>query len=154
MNVPRIRTATRRMSVAAVQRAAMVVKAIRALTPANFGLLLTLACVMLAAEAVVSFPLWFAPGWANGWPGGLTIHQVWSTCFTIMLFIMLITVGVGLGSAISLVVCIFTRGRGQAGSVFGVWIVIWTIISAAVCFLAFKWMYASTLEMWPGGYPR
>src|SRR4051794_17453738 len=100
------------------------------LTTANYRLLLFLACLALPAEAVVNFPFFFAPGWANGWPGGLTIYQVWSTWLSITLFVMLMTFGLGLGSLISLLFCIFPRGRRHAANALGTWISFWAILSA------------------------
>jgi hypothetical protein len=101
----------------------------------------------------MSFPFFFAPGWANGWPGGLTIYRVWSTWLTITLFVMLMTVGIGAGSLISLLACISPRGRPHAGKVLSTWMVIWAMLCVAFCAWAFSEIYASTLEMWPNGYP-
>jgi hypothetical protein len=120
---------------------------------ANCARLFAIACLVLVAEAVVSFPFFFAPGWANGWPGGLTIYQIWSTWLTITLFFMVMTAGIGVGALISLLACTFSLGRRHSGDVLGVWMIIWTALSLAASFWAFTAIYASTLEMWPNGYP-
>jgi hypothetical protein len=101
----------------------------------------------------MSFPFFFAPGWANGWPGGLTIHRVWSTWLTITFFVMLMTIGIGFGSLTSLLACAFPAGRRHSGDVLRTWMVIWTVLAVATCWWAFRGIYASTLEMWPNGYP-
>ena len=100
----------------------------------------------------MSFPFFFAPGWANGWPG-LTIYQIWSSWLSVTLFLMLMTVGVGVGSLVSLLANAFPGVRRHTGSVFGVLMVMWSILSVAICSFAFREIYASTLEMWPNGYP-
>jgi len=123
------------------------------LSPANCARLFAIACLILVAEAVVSFPFFFAPGWANGWPGGLTIHRVWSTWLTITIFVMLVSAGLGLGSLISLVAGAFPLGRRNAREILGTWMVVWTVLCAGTCAWAFMQIYASTLEMWPNGYP-
>ena len=123
------------------------------LTAKSCGSLLAVSCLALLGEAVVSFPFFFAPGWANGWPGGLTIYQVWSTWLIVVLFLMLMTVGVGVGSFVSLLANVFPAVRRHSGSVFGILMAVWSILSVATCSFAFMEIYASTLEMWPNGYP-
>ena len=124
----------------------------RPLTPANFRLLFLLACLALAAETVVGFPLFFAPGWANGWPGGLSIYRVWSTWLSITIFVMLMTIGLGAGSVIGLLAWLFPPVRRQTGKVLAAWMVIWAVLCVATCLSAYKEIYASTLDMWPNGY--
>jgi len=121
--------------------------------PADYGRLCSSALGALVLEVVGSFPFYFAPGWANGWPGGLTIYKVWSTWLTLTLFVMLMTFGVAVGSLVSLLCCLFPRGERYAGNLLGAWMVIWAVLSALTCAWAFRDIYASTLEMWPNGYP-
>jgi hypothetical protein len=123
------------------------------LTSEDFGRICRLASLALGAELVGSFGFFFAPGWANGWPGGLTIYQVWSTWLTLTVFMFLMTLGVGVGALVGLLCCIVPRGRRHAGTVFRAWIVIWAILSVVTCMWASRGIYASTLEMWPNGYP-
>jgi hypothetical protein len=124
-----------------------------ALSPANCVRLLAIACLVLVAEAVCSFPFFFAPGWANGWPGGLSIYKVWSTWLTITLLAMALTIGLGVGALASLSAWVFPTMRRHAGNVLVAWLVVWTAICVATCPWVFKEIYASTLEMWPNGYP-
>jgi hypothetical protein len=125
----------------------------QSLSPEDCGYRFFVALRLLAALVIVSFGFFFAPGWANGWPGGLTIYQVWSTWLTVTFFVMLMTCGICLGSLVSLLFCLFPRGQRHTGNVFGAWMVIWTILSAVSCASAFREIYGSTLEMWPNGYP-
>src|SRR4051812_17122777 len=119
----------------------------RPLSPTIFGGLFLLALLALGAEVVVSFPFFFAPGWANGWPGGLTIYQVWSTWLTVTLFVMMMTCGIGAGSLTSLLLCAFPRGRRHAATALVIWIDLWVILSVVICLWSFPVIYASTLEM-------
>jgi hypothetical protein len=125
----------------------------RPLTPKTSGAIFFLTFLGLGAEVVVSFPFFFAPGWANGWPGGLSIYRVWSTWFTVTLFVMLMTCGIGAGSLISLLLCGFPSGRRSAATALATWIAFWAVLSLLACLRAFPEIYASTLEMWPHGYP-
>ncbi len=126
----------------------------RCQSPADYGRLCLTALGGIVLEALGSFPFFFAPGWANGWPGGLTIYQVWSTWLTLTLFVMLTTFGVAVGSLVSLFCCLFPRARRRTGILFGVCLVIWTILSGVACAKAFREIYALTLQMWPNGYLR
>jgi len=123
------------------------------LEPADCGRLCSSAFAALVLEVIGSFPFYFAPGWANGWPDGLTIYKVWSTWLTLTLFVMLMTFGVAMGSLVSLLCCLFPRGERYAGSLLRAWMVISSVLSALTCAWAFREIYASTLEMWPNGYP-
>jgi hypothetical protein len=125
----------------------------RAIHPASLWRLFFLALIAPFGELVLSFPFFFAPGWANGWPGGLTIYRVWSTWLTITLFVILMTIGIGVGSLISLLACNFRRGLRNSGNVLATWMAVWTVLAVAACWRAFSEIYASTLEMWPAGYP-
>jgi hypothetical protein len=111
------------------------------------------ALLALGIEIVSSFPLYFAPGWANGWPGGFTIYQVWSTWLTATLFIMLMTSGIAIGSLICLLISVLSGGRRYARVTLVIWIGLWVFLSAVACLRIFPEVYASTREMWPNGYP-
>jgi hypothetical protein len=120
---------------------------------ASYGRLFAWALLALGAEILSGFPFFFAPGWANDWPGGLTIYRVWSTWLTATLFIMLMTSGIAIGSVICLPISALPGGRRYAGITLVVWIGLWSLLSVVVCLKAFPEVYASTLEMWPNGYP-
>ena len=85
------------------------------LARANYGQLCFLACLVLGAEVVGSFPFYFAPGWANGWPGGLTIYRVWSSWLTVTFFIMLMTIGFGAAHSSASSLAHFPEGDDTRG---------------------------------------
>ena len=111
------------------------------------------ALLALGTEVAFSFPLFFAPGWANGWPGGLTIHQVWSTWLTATLLVMLMTSGIAIGSLICLLFSGLSGRQRYARVTLVVWIGLWVVLSAVACLRIFPEVYASARQMWPNGYP-
>lgn len=49
--------------------------------------------------------------------------------------------------------CRFPAVRHRSTLVFWTWLVILTGLTALVCTLAYREIHASTLQMWPNGYP-
>jgi hypothetical protein len=125
----------------------------RSLPASSYGTLALAAFCALGAELILEFPFWFSPGWANGWPGGFTIHRVWSAGMTADLCIMMMTAGIGIGASIVRLLCLVPPARRWVGSIFFVWLVLWTVLTALIDTVAYREIYASTLEMWPNGYP-
>jgi hypothetical protein len=125
----------------------------RSLNAANYGMVALAASGAFGAELVFGFQFWFAPGWANGWPGGFTIYRVWSAGMTAYLFIALMTAGIGSGALIALLLSHFSPVRRRAALAFCAWLVLWTGLTAFTCAIAYCEIYASTLQMWPNGYP-
>jgi hypothetical protein len=123
------------------------------LTPGEYGRLFVLALILLPTELAASFPFYFAPGWANGWPGGLSIHRVWTAGATTVLFVMLMTAGMGAGSAVCGILALFAWARRSTNRVFAIWTAVCVALSAIVCVWGYREIYVSTLEMWPQGYP-
>ncbi len=107
------------------------------------------AIAAFASEAWVGFSLWFAPGWANGWPGGLRIHTVWSTGMAGLLFLLTLTLAVGVGAAVGYLCIRFEVGHRWGHRVFAAWLIAATVLAFAMSYVAFAKIYASTLEMWP-----
>jgi hypothetical protein len=122
--------------------------------PASYyGTLALVASCALGAVLVFGFPFCFAPGWANGWPGGFTIYRVWSAGMTAYVFAMMMTAGIGIGALIALPLRVFPPVRRHAALIFCAWLVLWTSFTALACTMAYHEIYASTLVMWPNGYP-
>jgi hypothetical protein len=121
---------------------------------ATYAGLSLIALLCLGSEFILAFPLFFAPGWANGWPGGLTIYQVWSTGMTIAVFVILATLGIALGSLLGFLLCIVAGGRLPVRILLWIWVATWSALSALVCVWVYREIYASALAMWPNGYPN
>lgn len=110
------------------------------------------ALVAFACEASFGFALWFAPGWANGWPLGLTIHTVWSTGMVVLLFLLSLTSAVSVGAAIGSVCARSEVGRRWDRPVFAAWLAVVAVAAFVLAYRAFPLIYSTTLEMWPNGY--
>ncbi len=109
----------------------------------------------LASEVFVSFGFAFNPGWANAWPFGFTIYNVWSTGMSIVFFLLLVTAAVGTGAVTGAVCSHFGVGLRHGRAVFAGWLVCSCVLALMASIWAFREIYASTLEMWPNGYnPR
>jgi len=79
-------------------------------------LMLSLMCVWIAGlaafgllvENLVGWFLFFSPGWANGWPFGLSFHTVASIGAIGYILLELTTAAAGVGAIVGLI-CIFLR---------------------------------------------
>src|SRR5689334_15201857 len=60
---------------------------------------LTLTGAVLGGLAFVACGLWFAPGWANGWPLGLPRSAVWPAGLALVSFAAVLVAGGGAGGA-------------------------------------------------------
>lgn len=101
--------------------------------------------VFAGALPVMSFPFAFAPGWANGWPGGLTVHEVWSAGMTAVVSLVLFATAAGAGAA----VCSRLVGRVNSKNLilfYGAWLVSAALAAGAVGVVAFWVIYASALQ--------
>jgi len=72
---------------------------------------------------------------------------------TVIFFMIQMTIGVGLGALSGLLLCRSSAGRRFVGWVFGVWLLTCTALTVLTCSWAYREIYASTLAMWPNGYP-
>jgi len=107
----------------------------------------------LAGELFVGCGFAFNPGWANGWPFGLTIHSVWSAGMSFLLFLILMTAAAGIGAIVGATYSCFGVGFRHGRAVYVGWLVCCCVLALAASLWAFREIYASTLEMWPNGYP-
>jgi len=99
---------------------------------------------ILCGSGFMTFGLWFAPGWSNGWP----VHRsvVWP---------------IGVSGAVFAGVFLFLIGLGAMASIspsdpewpFGTpsrtWIVVSLVLSAAITAPAFLELRSQALEIWP-----
>jgi hypothetical protein len=108
--------------------------------------------VALGDELFLGFALGLVPGWANGWPGGLTISQVWPAGMTTILYIILITGAIVLGASLSFLLSRLEIARPYTGIVFLAWLVVGAILAVPACISFYQWIHAWALEVWPDGY--
>jgi hypothetical protein len=108
---------------------------------------------VLVFEVYTGCGMSFNPGWANGWPFGMTIHAVFSTAMSGLSFLMLVTASVFAGSLIA--ACCATIGVGDRYIRLGfiALMICCTVAAAILTRLCFMEIYASTFKAWPNGYP-
>ncbi len=78
--------------------------------------MLSFMCVWIAkltafglfVENLVGWALFFSPGWANGWPFGLSFHTVASIGIIVYILLELTTAAAGVGAIVGLI-CILLR---------------------------------------------
>lgn len=96
----------------------------------------------------MTFPFFFAPGWANGWPG-LSMHVVWTSGMTFFVFIMLMTCASSFAGALGwLVLTVWSTFRHVGlliASVLGIGLVVAGMLSRWF----YQEVYDETLRMWP-----
>ena len=100
----------------------------------------------------IGIPLVFSPGWANGWPFGLTIYTVWSVGMACEFCLLSITAAVGGGAIAGALGSHYGIGLRYGRAVYAGWLVFACLFVAWAARGAFNEIYASTLEMWPNGY--
>jgi hypothetical protein len=105
-------------------------------------------CALLAVPVGVffGFGLWFAPGWANGWPG-LPQREVWPAGLATVAFVTVLCAAVGPGIA----VCSRLGGdRGQAARwPFRTWVICAVVLGLVVWWWVYEGCHATAVELWP-----
>lgn len=124
------------------------------MTSASWKRLVVIASVVFVCSACFGFQLFFAPGWANGWPFGLTVHSIWSVGIAFIVFALLMALAIGVGAFVGLLLSLRGIGSRLVRSVY----ITWLLIAATSIMLVSMWIYqgahASALHMWPNGYPN
>lgn len=110
------------------------------------------AILALGPELFLGFALAFSPGWANCWPLGLTVHTVWAAGMSVVFFLLLMTAAVGSGAVFGAVCCDFGVSRRRVLVAYIAWLACSLVLALLLCCWGFSGVYASALEMWPGGY--
>ena len=110
------------------------------------------ALCSLLVEFWLGFPFYFAPGWANGWPG-LSIYEVWSAAMASFLFVMMMTAAVGLGAAVGSLCAWCGIGLRHGRLAYTAWLIGAAVLTTLTSLSFYESARAATLEMWPNGYP-
>lgn len=70
------------------------------------------AAAALFVENILGWLLFFSPGWANGWPGGLSFQTVLSVGMTGYILLMLMTAATLIGAILAFI-CTLLRIRWE-----------------------------------------
>src|ERR1700719_1145348 len=100
------------------------------------------------AGCMATCGLWFAPGWANEWPGGLSIHLVWPVGLTTLAATILMTAAVGAGAGLAAGYQHLT-GRPPGRWAVRLWLAVALLATIAVSVYLFTQLRADALAMWP-----
>lgn len=104
----------------------------------------------LGAELFFGSSFGFNPGWANGWPLGLTFYVVWSAGMSALFFLIAMTVLALVGTAVRAAVSCFGVRPGPGFSKR------WLLASLILTIVSTTWvffeLYASARAEFPGGY--
>lgn len=111
----------------------------------------TLAFVPLVAllvEFFSAFQFYFAPGWANGWPG-LSMHVVWSSGMTLFVFITLMTCACSVAGILGWLVLTLWSSFRHARLLIATVLGLGFIVAGLFSWWFYQETYAETLRMWP-----
>ena len=106
----------------------------------------------LVGEVFFGFGFAFNPGWANGWPFGLTIYTVWSTGMSVLFSLLVITAAAGVGAIAGAACSYLGAGLRHGRTVYAAWLACSGALALVAGFWAFGQVYDSTWKMWPNGY--
>src|SRR5208337_541675 len=74
-----------------------------------------LAVLALFSEYILSWILFFSPGWTNGWPFGLSSQTVLSAAITGWISLMLMTAAAGAGAVVGFICSLLRVGEKHGG---------------------------------------
>jgi hypothetical protein len=99
--------------------------------------------VAALAAAGVGVSLWFAPGWANGWPG-LPQQVVWPVGVTLVTFLFAASLVVACGAAFR------SLFRGRAADwAFVAWCASGVVLGVIGCWWLYEVLHSGAVELWP-----
>jgi hypothetical protein len=90
------------------------------------------------------FGLWFAPGWANEWPG-LPQKVVWPAGMSILAFVAGAAPIIGFGAYI----CSRLGGGRQSRWALAVWSGCWLVLMAVACSRLYQALRNEAEHVWP-----
>jgi hypothetical protein len=108
------------------------------------------AVAALLVENILGWFLFFSPGWANGFPFGLSFQTVLSIGITGYILLMLMTAVTGVGAIVGFTCTLLRVGweRVGRGCIWLWFVVVFLCLSAGIFLL----VYLSVWEAFPDGY--
>ncbi|MHC5543730.1 hypothetical protein ACYOEI_36350 [Singulisphaera rosea] len=120
----------------------------------TLGALSLFAFLVVPFEVFFVFGLYFAPGWANGWPSGTPIHQVWSIGLTAGMVSILATLELGVCGVIGLAMSLDSKRSRFVRAACVAWLSACILADILAAYYLHSSLYAEALAMWPNGYHR
>jgi hypothetical protein len=117
----------------------------------NWGIAAAGAMLAVGPEAFFGFGLWFNPGWANAWPGGIPIDVAWAGGLAAYLFIFLMTVVFGFVAAV-LALSVRPGKPSPRFRIIAALIAPIVLAGLAVSVWVYGHLHVTAQTMWPNGY--
>jgi hypothetical protein len=114
----------------------------------GYQILLVAACA-LWFEALVTCGMGFQPGWANGWPFGISKHVVFAVWATGMLQAMIVTAGAGVLAVLCSHLQQLLRLKSVGWQAFACLVVVWLFVTIPVCCYVYPNVHAAIVKDWP-----
>lgn len=125
---------------------------------ANYRMALTwiaiagMAGCWLIGECLFGFFFFFSPGWANGWPFGLSFQLVLSVAMTGYMSLMLMTAAAGVGAILEFIGALAGLREERQRQFYCWWLWIAAAVILCVSVLAFWRTYTWAWKEFPDGY--
>jgi hypothetical protein len=102
------------------------------------------ALMVCGLFSFMMFGLWFSPGWANAWPGGLHRNIVWPVGLAVMSFTLVLVICAGVGAAFDYPLTFWPPARRSFG-----WFLACTPLAGAVAWTVFAVLHSEAVILWP-----
>lgn len=120
------------------------------MSPQTARRVLTWSLSALLVEFWLSCSLWFAPGWANGSPFGLSKHVIWPAGMAGLAFVTLMTLAAAAGALVCALLPESHVRTRLVRTVYIGWLIGYALLAAVVCALIFFVVFqASAQKTWP-----
>jgi hypothetical protein len=106
----------------------------------------------LIAGWAFSFMLFFSPGWANGWPFGLSFQLVTSFAMTCVMSLMLMAAAAAVGALFEVVVALAGVTEERQWQVYRWWLWLAAVVVLCLSIWGFRKLYDWTWKQFPDGY--
>ena len=110
------------------------------------------AVAMLFAEYIVTWFLFFSPGWANGWPLGMRFQTVISVALTGWISVILMTVSAGVGAVVGFICAMLGLGQKLGCRTYRMWLWISAGLILCLSIPLLGRIHAWIMEVFPNGY--
>jgi hypothetical protein len=107
---------------------------------------------MLFAEYILTWFLFFSPGWANGWPFGMRFQTVLSVSLTGWISVIFMTLSAGVGAVVGFICALLGFGQKHGCRAYRVWLWISAGLILCLSIPSLGRIHAWTMEVFPNGY--
>jgi hypothetical protein len=111
-----------------------------------------LTVTALIWEYILSWFLFFSPGWANGWPFGVRFQTVLSVAVTGWISLMVMTAAAAAGAMVSFICSLLGLGAKHGRRAYRMWLWISGGLILCLSIPLLGCIHAWTMEVFPNGY--